>query len=261
MYRAYLLDLWLFARKVSLNAAIILFALLGSAMLFYLCRAWPGKSLLDCFVNAFYYMTLEGVEPPKQWYLEIFIFVLPAVGILFAAQGLIGAMELFVHRGLRQGEWNAVIAKTYAKHVVVCGLGQLGGELCSDLVEAGKRVVGIEVDDDLPAVVTARRRNVPVIIGDMTLPETLTEANVQKAAWVVVCSGDDLANIETAIVAKGLNEEATVFARVFKHELAERIREALRFDISMFSPYSAAAKKIVEEMESGVNPWTANAER
>jgi voltage-gated potassium channel Kch len=111
--------------------------------------------------------------------------------------------------------------------------------------------VAVDLDEDLPHIVTARRRGVPVIIGDMTLPETLAEANVAKACCVVLCTGNDLANIEAAITVKELNPDAIVYARVFKKSLADKINAALRYDIRTFSPYATAAESILSQINGG----------
>lgn len=251
-YRAYLLDLWLFLRKIAPSALAIALTLLASTMGLYLAGAWDGASLMICLVRSVYMMTLESVDPISPWYLEFLVLVLPLLGIIFAAEGLVGATVLFLNRSQRVGEWNAVIASTYSGHVVVCGLGQLGGTLCLGLLESGRRVVAIEVDDDLPPVVTARRRDIPVIIGDMTMAEVLAEANVAKATCVVACSGDDLANIETAIMAREVNTTAAIYARVFKKSLADKINQALRYDITTFSPYATAAESILGQLREDV---------
>ena len=140
------------------------------------------------------------------------------------------------------------MAATYSGHTIVGGLGQLGGILCTGLTEGGALVVGIDLDEHRPAVVTARRQGIPVIVGDMTLRETLMEADIGQAFCVVMCSGDDLANIEAAIMAKELNPAATVYTRVFKKSLADRINEALHHNIITFSPYAAAAETILGEI-------------
>ena len=248
MYRAHLLDLWLFIRKVAPNGAAILLILLLSAAVFYGADAWPEASFLDCFINAVYMMTVESVQMPHQWWLEAFILVLPVLGVVFAAEGLVRAVVLFINKSLRQGEWNAVVASTFSGHTLVCGLGQFGGTISTGLLESGTHVVGVDLKEGLPTVVTARRRNMPVIIGDMTLPETLIEANVKKARCVVVCSGDDLANIETAIWASELNPDVVVYARVYKKTLADKINAALRYDIRTFSPDATAAETILAQM-------------
>lgn len=248
MLRAHCLDLWLFIRRVAPNALALLCVLLLSAAVLFSCDAWPNASFLDCFVRAFYMMTIESVDTPRTWYLELFVFLMPVLGLVLAAEGLVGATVLFLHKSQRQGEWAAVVAATYKGHTVVCGLGQLGGTICEGLHAVGKQVVGVEVDDDLPAVVTARRHGVPVIIGDMTQPDALAEANVAHACCIIVCSGHDLFNLEAAIAAKEMNPSATVYARVIKKSLADKINAALKFDIITFSPYATAAETILREI-------------
>ena len=250
MFRAYWLDFWLFVRKIWLNVAAILLVLVASALFFHVVEAWPEASLLNCFGNAFYLMTGEAIALPDKWYLEMFTFVLPLLGVVLAAQGVISATVLFLNKSRRQGEWNAVIASTYQGHIVVCGLGQLGTTLCDGLSGAGCRVVVVELDEELPEVVTARRQDIPVIIGDMTRPDTLVDANVARARCVVLCSGDDLANIEAAVAVKELNPQAAVHARVYKKSLADKISDALRYDIKTFSPYATAAQTILAEVNS-----------
>jgi voltage-gated potassium channel Kch len=193
-------------------------------------------------------MTIEGVDPPRVWYLEVLIFVMPILGIVLAAEGLVGATVLFLNKSRRQGEWNAVIASTYSQHTVVCGLGQLGEVLCLGLSGAGRQVVAVDIHEDQPAVVRTRREGVPVIVGDMTQPSTLTEANLAKACCIILCSRDDLANIEAAIVAKEMAPNVSVYARVFRKSLADRINSALRYDVVTFSPHATAAESILTQI-------------
>ena len=249
MLKANLIDFWLFARRVAPNALAILAVLLVSAALFHWLDAWPGASPAQCFVNVFYMMTGEAVEVTDRWYIELLVFVLPLLGLLLAAEGLISATVHFLNRSQRQGEWNAVVASTFEGHYVICGLGQFGIALCEGLHKAGIKVVVIDVSDDTVGVRTARQRGIPVILGDMSLPETLREANVQNACCVILCGGDDLANIEAAVAAKELNPGADVRARVYKKSLADRISEALNYDITMFSPYAEAAATLLGSIQ------------
>jgi voltage-gated potassium channel len=247
--RAHLFDLWLFIRRISLNLLSIVVVLLISAVVLDTAHAWPDTSFMTCFTRAFYMMTLEGVDPPRLGWLEVFVFLLPLAGLMLAGEGLVSAFTLFLHRSLRQGEWNMIVASTYNNHIVICGMGQFGSTLCQALIQSGEAVVGVDLNEDEPGVVTARRSRIPVVIGDMTLQETLTEANVQKARFVVVCSGDDLANIETSIEAKEINPSATVYSRVFKKSLADKINSALKYEIITFSPYATAADAILNRLK------------
>lgn len=254
MSRAHWVDFWLFVRKIWLNVIAILAVLVASALFLHAVETWPEASLLNCFANAFDLMTGEAIALPDKWYLEMFTFLLPPLGVVLAAEGVIAATVLFLNKSRRQGEWNAVIASTYQGYIVICGLGQLGSELCDGLRAAGHQVVAVELDEDLATVVTARRQDTPVIIGDMTRPDTLGEANVGRARCVVLCSGDDLANIEAAVAVKELNLQAAVHARVYKKSLADKISDALRYDIKTFSPCATAAQTILAQLNSETPP-------
>jgi voltage-gated potassium channel len=162
-----------------------------------------------------------------------------------------------VHKTLRRGEWNRVVASTYKDHTVVCGMGELGSALCEGLVEAGQRAVAVDVDEDTPGMVAARQRGVPTVVGDMALPDTLRAANVQRARVVVLCSGNDLTNLEAAIEAQRANPHARVYARVYKESFACTVKEALGQDINLFSPYATAAHAILAEMNDAEQPEPA----
>lgn len=250
MLRAYLLDLWLFVGKIALNLAIILLLLVGAAAVFYLDGTWPQASFLECFLNAFYVMTVEPVGLPDRWYLEVLALLLPVLGLLVGAEAVVGATVMFVNRSLRRGEWNRVVASTYQGHTVICGMGQFGLALCERLREEGRRVVAVDLSDDTRGMVAARQLGVPTIAGDMTGEETLRAANVPGARYLVVCSGDDLANLEAAIEGRELNPEIVVYARVYRESLARRINDALHQNINIFSPYATAAGSILEQMDA-----------
>ena len=248
MLHVHLLDLWLFLRRIALNLLIILALLVVSATVFYADDAWDGASYLDCFINSFYIMTVESVPLPDRWYLELMVLVLPLVALLIGAEAVVGATVMFLNKSLRRGEWNKVVASTYRDHTVVCGMGQLGLALCERLVEAGRQVVGVDLDDDTRGMIAASQAGVPTIAGDMTSDETLQAANVGRARYFLACSGDDLANLEAAVVAKRINPAVIVYARVYKESFAGRISEALAEDIHIFSPYATAAAGILAQM-------------
>jgi len=250
MLRAHLIDLWLFARKIALSLAVIVLLLLGAAAVFYLDDAWEGASFLECFLNAFYVMSVECVDLPDRWYLELIALLLPVLALLVGAEAVVSATVMFVNRSLRRGEWNKVVASTYKGHTVICGMGQLGLTLCERLHEAGRQVVAVDMRDDTRGMLTARGLGLPTIAGDMTSEETLRAANVQAARYLIVCSGDDLANLEAAIEGQELSPEVIVYARVYKDSFARRINDALHQNLNIFSPYATAASGILQQMEA-----------
>lgn len=250
MVRVYLLDLALFVRKIALRIAVILLLLLGAAVLFYLDNTWPQASFLHCFLKAFYVMSVEPVDLPDRWYLELMALLLPLLALLVGAEAVVSAMVMFVNRSQRRGEWNRVVASTYRGHTVICGMGQFGVALCERLSVSGRQVVAVDLDDTARGMVAARGLGVPTIAGDMTAEDTLRAANVSGARYLVLCSGDDLANLEAAIEGRELNPQVVIYARVYKESLARRINEALHQNINIFSPYATAACTILQQMEA-----------
>jgi Trk K+ transport system NAD-binding subunit len=85
-------------------------------------------------------------------------------------------------------------------HIVVVGLSALGIRVVSDLVATGHDVAVIEIDDQNRFLPRARELDVPVILGDATLIQTLESARVDRARAVTVLTRDDMINIETGIV-------------------------------------------------------------
>jgi hypothetical protein len=118
-------------------------------------------------------------------------------------------------------------------HVVVCGLGYVGGVFLEHLRQAGRRVVVIESDPANPLIELCRSWNIPVIVGDAQLKRTLRAAGVQRAAQLLAVCDQNAVNTEIVAVARGLatgraGGELRCLARIGDPELCAllRIQEA-----------------------------------
>jgi Trk K+ transport system NAD-binding subunit len=124
--------------------------------------------------------------------------------------------------------------------VVVCGLGNIGYRMVEQLHDLGVPVVAAELHESnryLPAV---RRLGVPVLVGDIRLPETLETLHVRRARSVVVVTSSDIVNLETALNTQTLTPSVRVVLRLFDPDLADRVERALGIHISR-SPSALAA--------------------
>ncbi|WP_133984991.1 NAD-binding protein [Kribbella voronezhensis] len=174
-------------------------------------------------------VTSAGIEDntfsdAKPW-AKIAAVVVQLTGIVLMAlltavivDSLIGARLSRVIGGVRGRPRN---------HVVVCGLGTVGGRVLEILVERGVAVVGVERDDDAPGVQTAHRLRIPVVIGDSSNEETLRSAGVQRAQAVLAITNGDITNLESAMVVRELNPDARITLRMFDHDLAQRVERQL----------------------------------
>lgn len=117
-------------------------------------------------------------------------------------------------------------------HVVVAGLGDVGTRVLIALDDVGLAVVGIDRDATARGVEVARERRIPVIVGDVGRIATLRSASVNSARSLVVLTSSDLANVQTALLARKINPEVRPVLRLFDGDFAERIQRTFSFTTS-----------------------------
>ncbi len=137
-------------------------------------------------------------------------------------------------------------ATTARGHVVVVGLGALGIRVVEGLLAVGRDVVIIERDPAGRYLARARALGVPVVVGDATVRSVLIQAGLPHAAALAAMTSSDLANVETALVARSTaaDDEAReqplrVVVRVFDTGLADQVER--RFAIHAVRSASALA--------------------
>jgi len=117
-------------------------------------------------------------------------------------------------------------------HVVVCGLGNIGYRVVTQLHALGVPVAATEKSEEVRGIPEVRRLGVPVLIADARAPETLRALNVAQAKSLVIATDDDAANLETALNARALNPKLRVVLRLFDADLAARVERAFNIHIS-----------------------------
>jgi Trk K+ transport system NAD-binding subunit len=125
-------------------------------------------------------------------------------------------------------------------HVVVCGLGNVGYRVVEELLAAEARVVVIETDRNNRFLASARRLGAAVVNGDATVHEVLRQANAGTARAVVVATGQELANVEVALLTRELNPTQRVVVRLSDADLAETLREAANVRLALSVPALSA---------------------
>lgn len=95
-------------------------------------------------------------------------------------------------------------ARRMKSHTIVCGLGETGMQVVQNSRAAGQDVVVIDRADDTVNAATCDRLGIPLIRGDATNSDMLALAGVLHAGTIVVCTGDDVSNIDVALNIKEL---------------------------------------------------------
>lgn len=129
--------------------------------------------------------------------------------MLFSALFILGIGFSAIKALFRHAFVNALMMVT-RRHVVICGLGRIGREIFSDLIETDqkRRIVVIEPDAENDHVEWVRRLGGLVVIGDATRPEVLVAAKVRSASEIFLVMGRDETNIEAAIEMRDLFRKA-----------------------------------------------------
>jgi voltage-gated potassium channel len=171
----------------------------------------------------------QSVPFPEQWYLQVFFFVMPVIGLGLIAQGVINFGVMLFNKSAREDEWQVAIASTYKEHVVVTGIGRLGFRIVRHLLDFGEDVVGIEVDPDNEFARRVMDWHVPVVFGDATHPDVQSQAGVERANSIVTCTENDLTNLEIALIAREIKADIRVVLRMFDYDMAQKVAHG--FDI------------------------------
>jgi predicted dinucleotide-binding enzyme len=96
------------------------------------------------------------------------------------------------------------MARRMKNHTIVCGLGETGMQVVHNLLAARKHVVVIDRADNSVNAAVCEQQGVPLIRGDATNSDTLALAGVLHAQTVVICTGDDVSNMDVALDVREL---------------------------------------------------------
>lgn len=163
---------------------------------------------------------------------QIVFFILPVLNVL----GLAAALAQFSAILFDPSYYNRAQARNADAHVIVCGLGRLGREVLKHLdrrhhLKRRRDVVIIENGEGVEALETdliTREPIIPVIKGNMTHARTLRDAGIARATAVMLLTGDDTTNLESALLARELNPNVRIVVRMNNTRVSERLDGMLR---------------------------------
>lgn len=113
------------------------------------------------------------------------------------------------------------------RHVVLCGLGELGIHTLERLLAFGESVV---VVDPEPPEAFARRcatAGVRLVVGSGRDPAVLREAGLMDARALLALAPDDMENLSVALAAHDLRPGLQLVVRLFNERLAQKLDREL----------------------------------
>ncbi|MEA3325753.1 MAG: RyR domain-containing protein [Chloroflexota bacterium] len=193
---------WKFLRTHQWKLLLVLFAI--CIILGYIGFDKYTRSLnSDYSVTDLFYLTLQlatiesgAISGPISWELEVARFLTPLVAaytaVLAVAAIFRKQLDLFRMRILRG-------------HTIICGLGEKGWLLASELRQTGESVVVIEMDPTNPRIDLSREVGIIVLERDARETENLAVASIKTANNLVAICGDESINAEIAVTARQLS--------------------------------------------------------
>jgi voltage-gated potassium channel len=223
--------------------------IIGGGYLFYYLAEKAGESVVHPTRAIYHILGLIFLQPieefPNTWYLQIFNFIMPLIGIGILAQGVANFGVLLFNRRARGQEWEMAVASTYSNHVILVGLGHLGYRVTGHLHEMGQDVVVIELNPVADLVQSVRDLGIPVLVDDGTREVILDAAGVKRARSIMLCTQNDSLNLQMAVKARGMNPDIEVVVRIFDNDFARALQEQFNFkafsSTGMAAPVFAAA--------------------
>lgn len=110
-------------------------------------------------------------------------------------------------------------------HVIVCGLHGIGLRVVEQLLLVDTPVVVIDDQADDRSIQLLREWEVPQIIGNSRRRETLERAGLHSAAAMICTQSDELAVLETSLIARAARPGLRVIARLANEAVGSAIED------------------------------------
>jgi voltage-gated potassium channel len=247
-------DSWLLFRQFQWPLISFCLAIIGGGILYYYLAGLAGEpvgNLVEAIYQALSLTFLQSIEDfPAAWYLEMFYFIMPVIGIGILAQGVADFGYMFFNRRARRKEWEMAVASTMKKHIILIGLGHLGYRVVRNLAGMEQDIVVIELDPSADLAESVQQMGIPVIQDDGTRQAVLQAAGVEQARSIILCTQNDSLNLQIAVKARSFHPDIQVVIRIFDDDFAQALHQQFGFTAlsatGMAAPAFAAAAADVE---------------
>ena len=226
-------DTWLLFRQFQWQLLAFVVAIIGGGLLYGVLTVISVEQNISSSQAIYHILGLTFLQPieefPQTWYLQIFYFIMPIIGIGILAQGVADFGVLFFNRRERGKDWAMAVASTFKNHVVLIGLGHLGYRVTQNLHELGQDIVVIEIDPKADLVEKIQDLGIPILTDDGKREATLRAAGIEKAQAILLCTQNDSLNLQIALKARSINKDIRVIVRIFDDDFAAALQEQFQF--------------------------------
>ncbi|MCS7187699.1 MAG: TrkA family potassium uptake protein [Armatimonadota bacterium] len=254
--KAYWRDTWILLRQFRHSLFAFTFLLLLGAlwlMLFYTEKRLDfGEAIYATLMLVFLNPTLDF---PQSGFARPAFFLVPIVGVGIFTEAIIRFGILLFAKSYREEEWQRVMASTYRNHTIIVGIGRVGYRVAEELLNAGEEIAAVTLADDEESAYLIRKlrdKGVPVIVDDARRTEVLKDAQIEHARCLLICTGNDLTNLEIALAAREVNPNIRIVMRLFSDALAERAQKFLGVQAALSTSAIAAPAMVAAAISQTV---------
>lgn len=232
--------------------AFTLVNLIGGLFLykFYTLEQLSLVKAIYAVYNMIFFQT--SLPFPKEWYLQLFFFLVPLLGLGVIVEGFARFGMLVINKSSRGEAWYKVLAGTYENHIIVCGIGHVGFRIIEELKKLGEEIVAVEKERDGPFVETLLKLGTPILFGNAQDEALLETAGLKKAKTIIIATDNDLANIEIALNARISSPSIRIVLRLFDARLAAKVQARTQVDMAFSTSALAAPVAASAAVEKGV---------
>ncbi len=236
-------DTWLLLGEFAVPLLFFIVTLFVGGLSYYFLSAYAGEPLGNLLESVYQVLSMTFLQTsgpfPHAWYLGIFYFIMPVIGLIILAQGVTEFSVMLFNRRARGKEWEKAVASTFKNHIILVGLGHLGYRVAEELVAMDQDVVIIEANPKADLITNIKAMGIPVIQDDATRETSLEAAGITNARVILICTQNDSLNLKVALKARRLKPDIQVIIRIFDDDFAQALHE--QFGYAAFSATGMAA--------------------
>ncbi|MDX1995078.1 MAG: TrkA family potassium uptake protein [bacterium] len=216
-------------REFRFPLLLFLTAIIGGGILYRELMQLAGEPNIPPLYDMPYIMlalmVLEGpTDLPSEPYLTIFWYLMPVLAVYIIGRGASDFVRLFFNRNERRDAWEEAVASTYRNHIIVLGVGHVGIKVIRTLAQMGLEVVAIDNELEDEKKQQLGELGVPAIPGDGRQSATLEKAGLRYAQALIVCTSNELVNLETVMRARDMSPDIRIVARSWDNQFANQLR-------------------------------------
>ena len=236
-------DTWLLLREFAVPLSIFILTIFGGGIVYYFLAQIAREPISTPLESMYLVLSMTFLQTggsfPQTWYLGLYYFIMPLIGLIILAQGVTEFSVMLFNRRARAKEWEVAVASTYNNHIILVGLGHLGFRVAEELMNMEQEIVIIEANPKADLINSIKAKGIPVIQDDATREQALESAGVNNARAIVICTQNDSLNLKVALKARRLKPEIQVIIRIFDEDFAQALHE--QFGYIAFSATGMAA--------------------